>query len=168
MKDEISALMDGELDGNQASQVIAKLGQSEEHQSDWWIYHLIGDALRNTVDFPSDLTDRIRRRLATEPTVLAPRSFASQSAKVFALSAAASVAAIVMVAWIMLKGGAEGTQPLLAAKEAPEAVQMVSLPLSDAMGEYLIAHQEYSPTTQIQGMAPFVRTVADSRQDGSR
>jgi hypothetical protein len=32
------------------------------------------------------------------------------------------------------------------------------------MNEYLIAHQEFSPSTEIQGLAPYIRSVSSSRQ----
>ena len=31
--------------------------------------------------------------------------------------------------------------------------------------DYLLAHQEYSPTTQIQGVGPYLRAVAASASD---
>jgi sigma-E factor negative regulatory protein RseA len=34
------------------------------------------------------------------------------------------------------------------------------------VNEYLMAHQEYSPSTAFQGVAPYVRTVSES-QDGN-
>jgi hypothetical protein len=38
----------------------------------------------------------------------------------------------------------------------------------DGMRAYLFAHQEYSPVTQIQGVAPYVRSVSEVSNDGSR
>jgi hypothetical protein len=32
--------------------------------------------------------------------------------------------------------------------------------------DYLLAHQEYSPTTQIQGVGPYLRSVAAGTPDG--
>jgi hypothetical protein len=31
------------------------------------------------------------------------------------------------------------------------------------MNEYLIAHQEFSPSTEIQGLAPYIRSVSGAR-----
>jgi len=36
------------------------------------------------------------------------------------------------------------------------------------VNEYLLAHQEYSPTTAIQGVRPYLRAVAADEQDAPR
>ena len=36
------------------------------------------------------------------------------------------------------------------------------------VNEYLLAHQEYSPTTAIQGVRPYLRAVAADDQDAPR
>jgi sigma-E factor negative regulatory protein RseA len=36
------------------------------------------------------------------------------------------------------------------------------------MNEYLIAHQEYSPSTAIQGLAPYIRTVSSAQPEAGR
>jgi hypothetical protein len=36
------------------------------------------------------------------------------------------------------------------------------------MSEYLIAHQEYSPSTAIQGLAPYIRTVSGAQPAAGR
>jgi hypothetical protein len=44
---------------------------------------------------------------------------------------------------------------------APPAI----VPLPNAANDYLLAHQGFSPRLDLQGMAPYVRTVSDSNQD---
>jgi hypothetical protein len=44
---------------------------------------------------------------------------------------------------------------------------MVNVPLPSAANDYLLAHQGFSPRVSLQGMAPYVRTVAE-HQDESR
>ena len=50
--------------------------------------------------------------------------------------------------------------------DAPSAVADANQSESDGMSEYLMAHQQFSPSTAMQGVVPYVRTV--SAVDGSR
>lgn len=62
----------------------------------------------------------------------------------------------------------------------PVQVQAVRLPVAAAANDtteptklshvraYLFAHQGYSMESSIQGVAPYVRTVADAREVGAR
>jgi hypothetical protein len=36
------------------------------------------------------------------------------------------------------------------------------------MNEYLMAHQEFSPSTEIQGLAPYIRSVSGTQQAKGR
>ena len=45
MKNEISALMDGELDAEDAAGMIAQLRKTDELSDTWAVYHLISDTL---------------------------------------------------------------------------------------------------------------------------
>lgn len=74
-KEQLSALMDGVLDGEQGRQAIDEVMSDAELQASWSRYHLIGDAMRgelpDTMQF--DLCDKIAMALDEEPTVLAPQ-----------------------------------------------------------------------------------------------
>ena len=80
MKEKISALMDGELDADDAASVIAQFRKTDELREQWAVYHLISDVLAQPEAMPIDVTQRVNARLATEPTVLAPRPSASRQA----------------------------------------------------------------------------------------
>ncbi|MBI2311383.1 MAG: sigma-E factor negative regulatory protein [Betaproteobacteria bacterium] len=169
MPHDISALMDGELDGHSAQTAIARLESKEDLRDSWATYHLIGDALRQEVAIAMDLTPQVTERLAAEPTVLAPRRRRiADRMKVGALSLAASLAAIAIVAWVMVQNAQDRQQEQLAAARSAIAAKPVSLPVTQQLNDYLIAHQEYSPSTAIQGVAPYVRTVADSQREARR
>lgn len=173
MKNGISALMDGELDAEDAASIIKGLRQSEDMRDAWTDYHLIGDALRQSVTIP-DITQRVSARLAAEPTVLAPwRRPPMHKVKAYALGAAASLAAVAVVGWMGLQTIDRPAQEnLAAAKPVPAtAIQApaVTAALAPAqMNGYLLAHQEFSPSTAIQGVAPYVRTVADTQGRAAR
>ncbi len=70
-REQLSALADGELTGEEWSQALA-LACEEEGQSTWELYHLVGDVLRSPeLARPTDsaFLARLRVQLAEEPAV---------------------------------------------------------------------------------------------------
>src|SRR5688572_20259968 len=161
--DRISALMDGELEADQAELQLARLKQDPEARASWDSYHLIGAAMRGEPMMTPNLARRLSDRLAQEPTVLAPRPKHAGHATIYALSAAASIAAVAVVGWVAFHNPVapqpEVAATMPAAAPAP-AAQLASVPRDGTMNEYLMAHQGFSPSTAIQGLAPYVRTVS--------
>jgi hypothetical protein len=43
---------------------------------------------------------------------------------------------------------------------------MVSSPSGDQMNEYLLAHQGVSPSSGLQGVAPYIRTISSAPAAG--
>ena len=173
MKETLSAWMDSELSGEQAGPLLPQLKRDAELRRNWDCYHLIGDALRG-VHGP-DLCAGIRARLDAEPTVLAPkRRRKPEKLHWAALSAAASVAAVIFVGWMAFPGTQQDNLQLAAVPvtvpvtvPAPE-VQQVAAPAGEAAKDYLLAHQRYSASNAMQGVAPYVRTVAEQRGSAPR
>jgi sigma-E factor negative regulatory protein RseA len=166
--DKISALMDGELDEQQARQQFARLKQDEELAQCWLTFHVIGDALRGEHPLSHEFDRRLTTRLAAEPTVIGPRYNVTRRAVTYALSAAASLSAVALVGWVALSGNPLAPQPELAKAPTPPAVatpsaQLASVPSEGKMNEYLMAHQEFSPSTAIQGLAPYIRSVSSTQ-----
>jgi sigma-E factor negative regulatory protein RseA len=165
MNDRISALMDGEVDEKSAARLIEALARDAEAIRTWRSYHLIGDAMRGGmlrgVFLSERFTERVAQRLAAEPTVLAPRRLRTESPRLFTMSAlAASVAAVAFVGWM-----AFAPQPQVApapmAQVQNAADKLVLVPLPKAANDYLLAHQGFSPRVSLQGMAPYVLTIAE-------
>jgi len=176
--DRISALMDGELDDRDALREIGRLKTDERSRELWDEFHMVGDALRGEPVLSSAFSAGFSKRLAEEPTVLAPRRMAPKTRRVttYALSAAASLSAAALVAWVAVSPMAP-TTPQLASAPAPApvqaAVELVAQPLrgvpSDGrMNEYLLAHEGLSPGSVLQGVAPYIRTVTAIRQGDGR
>ena len=167
MKDKLSALMDGELDDKSAAELIQALGKDGEALSTWRTYQLISDAMRESRLLSADFTTRFSEQLAKEPTVFAPRAhFAKVQAeqrKWIVLSAAASVAAVALVAWVAFAPQPEVNTPPVAQEQKPNIV-----PLPTQANDYLLAHQGFSPRNSLQGMAPYVRTVAERPDEPSK
>ncbi|MDO2949487.1 sigma-E factor negative regulatory protein [Aeromonas simiae] len=74
-KEQLSALMDGELEREVQASLLDSFGDDVELQEAWSRYHLIGDTMRGelAMDMPFDLCDKIALALEDEPTVLAPQ-----------------------------------------------------------------------------------------------
>jgi sigma-E factor negative regulatory protein RseA len=153
--------MDGELEGQAAQGAIASLLGEGEALEAWRTYHLISDAMRDTRLLSAGFTARVAARLADEPTVIAPANLRRTPAKRVALAAAASVAGVGLVGWLAFTSGLQAPQPQAPqpVAQAPSAVPIIPLPA--ATNDYLLAHQGFSPRVSLQGMAPYVRTVAE-------
>ncbi|MEP6701437.1 MAG: sigma-E factor negative regulatory protein [Betaproteobacteria bacterium] len=194
-REQISTLMDGELDNARAEALCGQLKSDES--CEWWAtYHMIGDALRNECVTQSGFARRFAERLASEPTVLAPglkaHSHTPSPASTswsngyqarpwyYGMAAAAAVAAVGLVGWFgaqefslgpALSEQASASSPAFAGAGARMASIAVNAQSSAAlsrrsqfrsMDPYLLVHQEYSPTTAMQGVRPYVRAVADA------
>jgi len=158
MKKEISALMDGEIFEDEAESLLDHIGRGTDAHKDWEIYHLIGDVLRQPDHIHCDLSAKVRERMRDEPTVLAPRSHtARRNVRTVALSAAASLAAVGVVAWMSQQIGSE-TLPQMAMQN--NALRPVSMQIQPKSNDYLMAHQEFSPSTDMNGGASYIRMVS--------
>ena len=98
MNEKISRLMDGEVDASELDAVCAML-KGDAAMSTWSCYHTIGDALRGETPVTRGIGAAVARQLASEPTVLAPRTHAASRPASWAWAAAASLAAVTVVGW---------------------------------------------------------------------
>jgi len=184
MKEQLSALIDGDVcDDVQAH--LTRLGSDADFRRAWDTYHLIGDALRG--DVSPNLCARVAARLRAEPTVLAPRRGhgALRRTAWYSLSAAAGVAAVALVVWTTLPR--PNQEPQIASRPAA-AIEAATRPADAARAvargvpvdetgphlsaaevqDYLFAHQSYSHSSPLQGVAPYARTVSEEREIGKR
>ncbi len=167
MKEQVSALMDGELDEREADRAFRLLKETDAEAAETWrTYHLISDAMRESRLLSAGFTARVSARLEAEPTVLAPAALPGKPVQRFALAAAASVAAVALVGWLAFAPQPQAPAPQPVAKATPPAVTIVPLP--SAANDYLLAHQGFSPRVMLQGMAPYVRTVAETPDESRK
>ncbi|MBL8473559.1 MAG: sigma-E factor negative regulatory protein [Rhodocyclaceae bacterium] len=163
MDEEVSALVDGALDETRAQQVAHALGRDERLRGNWALYHVIGECVRREPAAPAfDIASRVMQQLDAEPVVLAPPP-ARKAARTLMLPAMAAMLGMGAVAWVALSmyDGADGGRGLIAAA-APKVEAHAAGPMQEAsLQEYLLAHQGVSPSTGMQGVAPYVRSVAD-------
>jgi sigma-E factor negative regulatory protein RseA len=166
-RERISALMDGELDNADLGAQVKRTADGGELARCWDTYHLIGESLRREPGVQLDLAAGISRALASEPTVLAPgRAPVAQPAqrmRTLALSMAATVAGIGVVIWMVLgqQGDSSvGRVELVQSGTVSARSEVVTQAVDADVNDYMMAHQEYSPTAAMHGVASYVRTVS--------
>jgi sigma-E factor negative regulatory protein RseA len=167
--EKISQMMDGELDDIECRLQIQRLGQDAALAQSWETFHLIRDVLRDEASTGPDLARRVRERLTKEPTVIAPRRWLGARIAHHTLPIAAAVAGVMVVGWLALslRPAIEPVRPV--ALQAPPVVPLLAtVSANGQMNEYLLAHQEYSPSTAMQGVASYIRTVASRESDSAR
>lgn len=159
MNERISELLDGELDDAAAQRQIAALKEDDGLRRTWDTYHLIGDAIRGHIAM--DLSAKVASRLRDEPTILAPRPAPHfQQLRKWSFSAAAAgVAAIALASWLARPTAIPDEQIV----RAPAAVTQPAPAAPSGVENYLLAHQPFSSTSAMQGMAPYVRTVSQGQ-----
>jgi sigma-E factor negative regulatory protein RseA len=176
--EKISELMDGELDAHASRSQIRRLEDDATLAAGWETYHLIRDALRNEMDLSPQFCRRLHERLASEPPILAPHAGLSARMVRYTLPIAAGVAGVAVVGWLALANtpSTPGAAPAPAAPtlaQAPvgpkprvPAQAPAGAPVDSKVRDYLLAHQEFSPSTAMQGVASYVRTVSTDDTPG--
>jgi sigma-E factor negative regulatory protein RseA len=155
--EKISQLIDGDLGQWEARAQIARLERDPQLADCWATYHLIGDALRKEIDLGPEFTRKLRAQLESEPAILAPRVRLIQHTARHALPIAAAVAGVTVVAWLAFQAPSNG--PEIAAGPSPA---------NAGVADYLVAHQEFSPSTTMHGVASYMRTVSADESNGAR
>jgi sigma-E factor negative regulatory protein RseA len=157
MNQEISSLMDGELEPHAAGHAISACCASEEHKSTWTVYHAIGDAIRGQPPGSLAQPSALFAKLKDQPTVLAPRKPMQTTVARIAMAAAASVATVGVVGWIGSQGSSDAIAPMTA--KSASSIQPVAnttiVPQAPALDvqDYLVAHRQmpspelYRPVT---------------------
>ncbi|MGH8630924.1 MAG: sigma-E factor negative regulatory protein, partial [Burkholderiales bacterium] len=153
--ERISALMDGELDDHEVVGELQRLKDDPDLRAAWETYHAIGDTLRGHGVVSTGFAAAVKHRLKSEATVLAPRRRPrlTRVARV-ALPVAASMCGVALVAWLALYNDTfqPGKPAPVARAPQPQTAQAI-VPAAAGVNEYLLAHQQFSPRTDIQGVA---------------
>jgi negative regulator of sigma E activity len=148
MTQDISSLMDGELEAHEAERAIRGCCADSEATKKWQEYHLISDVLRGGRPHPSGTAERVRQALQAEPAIVArPRRILDTTFGRVALATAASAATIGVVGWIGSQGGPAAPGAVVA--KNPAAVQAVAHKPAPAatdpapdVQDYLAAHRQ--------------------------
>jgi sigma-E factor negative regulatory protein RseA len=163
MKDQLSALIDGEFDIESAEHLITSVKSGGELKTCWAHYHLIGDSMRGDAAMRHDFSQRVMSALENEPTVLAPNTASETPALQTNTGAASRASAIAnyksskfwsvaaSAAAVMFVGAMVAQQQL----SAPEQLAPVEIAQS-VPTEYLQAHQAAAPN----GAAYYIQTAS--------
>jgi len=160
MNEQISRLMDGDVDASELDGVCAML-KSDAAMATWTCYHTIGDALRGETAVTRVIGAAVSRQLAREPTVVAPRIRSVAGPASWAWAVAASVAAVTVVGWTAYSM-IDATPASLARAREAGTVRAAQVRAPTVPADYVIAHQEYAPANALQGVGPYLRDVAAS------
>ena len=175
--EKISQLMDGELEGRDCRVQLDRLKQDAALAKSWATYHLIRDVLRDEACMNMGLARRVHQRLEKEPTVIAPHTRLVARVARYTLPMAATVAGIALVGWLALSfrpqiesvGFMTAQAPQAAIQaQPPKPVERTVLSANGQMNDYLFAHQEFSPSSDLQGLAPYIRTVSNRDPESVR
>lgn len=153
MKQQLSALMDGEtrLDGN--PNLVKAALQNDELTHAWAAYHIIGDVLRGDHALKRNITAPTMHRLKDEPVVLAPkRRIAQWISHPHTTSMAASVAAVAFVGWAVWQAQGYGVQSpaMQAGTQYGQQLATQGSPVADTFDRYMLAHHEYAAGNAMQ------------------
>jgi len=160
MNEDISRLMDGELEDDAAFHRVVGAMKQPQALATWVCYHAIGDAMRGECAVVARVSRRLSIALANEPTVLAPQRRVDRPAT-WAWAAAATVAAVAVVGWTAVSLTDAGQSPAVAFAREAASVRADVLRPQVIPADYLYAHREFSPATPIQGVSPLQRAVAN-------
>lgn len=170
MKDQLSALIDGEFAVESAEHLITSAKSGGELKEAWQHYHLIGDVMRGDCHMQHDFSMRVMQALKSEPTALAinkevaaEQVFTQKQVHKISLfkntkvwSIAASVAAVMFVGLMVLQqqfSGNEVMSPVEIAQSLPS--------------EYLQAHQSVAPSSSayyIQNASFTEQAISEQRR----
>jgi sigma-E factor negative regulatory protein RseA len=168
-EEDLSALMDGELDAEATEAVCAHWRDDPAVRGRWHTYQLIGDVLRSD-ELASDggrdvhFLSELRKRLANEPVVLAPAESAPARARRSWMAPAAVAAGFAAVAGVLVVTQMSGSLPFsdapsggaLVAESAGSPIRPVSLQAASGAG----ANSAYIPSVTLNG-----QLVRDVRLD---
>lgn len=180
-REMISALADGQLQGDAFARGVESAAGDDASLSTWHAYHLIGEVLRSgdcsPASQPSAFLQRFQSRLAAEPAPATIVAVAAQPAMQGAAVAAndgsfrwkvvagfASAAAVTAVGWALVSSPMKSEQAQLAAASAGTAAVVATTPqgvmIRDArLDEFLAAHRQLGNASALPTPAGFLRNA---------
>lgn len=190
IEEQLSILVDDELAEHDA--VLDKLATDPELQARWSRYHLMRDVITGHMpEQPlGDIASRVSQALEKEPVILAPvhkrkharkpLPFILKQAGGLAIAATVSAVAVLTVQHTQDETSNTATkiaavQPITQSQPQPQTQSQPSAQVryvTDTSGldtavqsklsGYLVNHNEYSVSGQMQGVLPYMRIVSET------
>lgn len=180
-RQQVSALMDGELSPSQASTILRSLEHDPEQQALWERYHLIGNVLRGDAihtDYRC-IAERVHLQLAQEPTLLAPSASRHRGTHRLAPFAGAALAAGAAFLAVFAVPGLFNPTADAPSDAQPQNMAALTSPsdpfrldsqvqrwrgpdpiVERRLDRFLVTHQEKSPTSGMKGILPYATVVS--------
>lgn len=175
--EQVSALADGQLQGEEFAQALALLADSEDARAHWHACHLVGDVLRSaelaqTAAQDADFVLRLRARLQADgaaaprallaaPHVLAQAGAESANGNRWRWAAGlVSLVALVAVGWqLVANPGTSAFAPQFAQVGVPGADASPRMIRDPRLDQLLAAHRQQGGTSALQMPAGFLRNA---------
>jgi len=175
-RQHLSTLADGELDAALVQPTVSALESSSDMRATWERYHLISSVLRGEVVTSEyrEIAMRVRERLQTDPTVLAPRRITPKRrlrlGPFVGIGLAAGAAFFAVFALPQLFDPAQrAVAPTPVASLFPPQQFRLTSParrwhleqpgLEHKLDQFLVNHQARSPASGIKGFIPYATVV---------
>ena len=175
--EQLSALMDDELDAAELELVLRRLKTDDEVRGKWCRYHLANEGMRNGLpeNIDLDLGDRIRRAVESEPAHASGKAAVARwSRPKKGLAVAASLLLVVATGSMVMTDRGEQPLPVVSettadtpqlAQVAPETetagvvVDRWDPAASREVYPYLANHSQLSASGGIRPVLPYARMI---------
>ena len=172
--EQLSTLVDDELANQDA--VLERVAADPELRARWSRYHLMRDVITGHIpEQPlGDIASRVSQALDDEPAILAPvhkrkRKIPFIMKQVGGLAIAATVSAVAVITVQQTQEETSTTPTEIAVANPPAAqVRYVSdttgldTAVQSKLDGYLVNHNEYSVSANMQGVLPYMRIVSET------
>ena len=168
MSENISQLVDRELDVERCDEQFDSLCAGDTTQNSWQNYHLIRNIIRGEIDIAgSDISVRISRALDIEPTVLAPRALKRErrvSPDIWKpVSMFAVAASLALVAVVTLNPATKKPDQVQLASSTTVADTIQQQKFAQEFGEMLVVHGEFTASAGLNGLLAYSKLVSNQR-----
>ena len=170
LNEQVSASVDGELDGAETGLLLRRLSTDAELRARWARYHLISDTLKNNLpqQLPVNLAERVAEAIADQPTPRRLFSPARLLRPAAGLAIAASVAALAVLGMRSPHPEADSGsgRQVASALVVPQATRVSGThwdrtqpEVAARLNTYLLNHNGHAETAGMQAVLPYVRIV---------
>ncbi|MBS1270053.1 MAG: Sigma factor AlgU negative regulatory protein [Gammaproteobacteria bacterium] len=173
MSENLSALIDNELDEFERARVLKALGCDEHLAGLWSRYHIIGLAMRQeTIGSKQDLPERVARQLERDEDLAGGARESKPDKSRFWLSGryavAASVVGVLLLGGLILKiydAAQVGTSTSPAARQVAvidnaTRWEGVDPKVEDELNALLVEHGEFTSASGMNGLTAYAKFVA--------
>jgi sigma-E factor negative regulatory protein RseA len=164
MKENISALLDGEVNDLERERALRALDSDPSLRATWERYHLASAAIRRELDLvvTPGLTGRIQECLRHETQNESTRWFFTPRLLKFSagLAIAASVATVALLNLPpLIPTSSVPIARLVTGKSTVANARQTPPEQRSALNPYLVQHGEFTPAAGMNGMLSYVRVV---------